>query len=468
MVRESDEQVDRMDLWLRLGRQLVKMLAIDAIVRREGRQQIVISAQCNSNDQSTPCSVFLKIPSQNQLGELAGSQAPPTLGQESAHTGLNRDSEGIWASAKILEILFFWLCLVPMLGEQTILADDHEIRLNRLDQEIESFRARLEVLDCTWRDRRQSKWPNGAQFAACLTHDIDVVHWGRLSNASRRIRRAFGADLNSHDRCKAILQAGEEFYQAVTHVARHRRELDFFHWMEVENNYNVNATYFFAACDGAALNDPVYRLRDSVQFQGRRRMLADVLRELAEEGAEIGLHGSIYSHARPAILAEEKGRLNGMVPGIRGVRQHYLMASYPETFAAHRAAGFLYDSSLGFNRRRGFRCGTSFPWLLETCTPNGGSSSSLIWELPLTVQDVTLPPLQTYGEEALRIVEAMMNHVARSGGVFTLLWHNYAYRSNDFDRRKAVYREVIEELQRRKAWVATGNEIITHWMEGMS
>ena len=103
--------------------------------------------------------------------------------------------------------------------------------------------------------------------------------------------------------------------------------------------------------------------------------------------AEVGLHGS-YSAADDARrIADEKERLERLSGPVQGQRYHYLRVDPHRNLGSLEAAGFAYDSSLGFGDAVGFRAGIAHPfrpWDFERDAPH-----ELI-EVPLAAMDVTL------------------------------------------------------------------------------
>ena len=103
--------------------------------------------------------------------------------------------------------------------------------------------------------------------------------------------------------------------------------------------------------------------------------------------AEVGLHGS-YSAADDAQrIADEKERLERLSGPVQGQRYHYLRIDPHRNLGALEAAGFAYDSSLGFGDAVGFRAGIAHPfrpWDFERDAPHD------LIEVPLAAMDVTL------------------------------------------------------------------------------
>lgn len=75
-----------------------------------------------------------------------------------------------------------------------------------------------------------------------------------------------------------------------------------------------------------------------------------MIQEIDRRGWEIGLHPSWYSFDDSDELKKQKQALgNALGSEIVSVRQDYLHYDISVTPVVHAAAGFKYDSTLGFN-----------------------------------------------------------------------------------------------------------------------
>ena len=133
-------------------------------------------------------------------------------------------------------------------------------------------------------------------------------------------------------------------------------------------NHGLTASYLFTPPPGrdASRYDCVYAPGDACTFRGVRRTVGDVVRTLADEGFDVGLHGSYHAGLRPGALAAERETIE-RATGLRlkSTRQHLLHWDVRSTPHFQAQAGFSVDSSLGFNSNVGFRAGnvTAVPLL---------------------------------------------------------------------------------------------------------
>lgn len=147
-----------------------------------------------------------------------------------------------------------------------------------------------------------------------------------------------------------------------------------------------------------------------------------VISELRERGHELGVHPGYNTFCNRDALAVEVDSLRHALCVRRpGGRQHYLRWS-PQTWRDWEACGLWYDSSVGFAERFGFRAGTAFPYCPWSFREN--RELDLI-ELPLILMDCTPVKYMALSRDVgLHRIKALIERVAKVGGVFTLLWHN--------------------------------------------
>jgi peptidoglycan/xylan/chitin deacetylase (PgdA/CDA1 family) len=293
---------------------------------------------------------------------------------------------------------------------------------------------------------RKSYWPDGKKFAVCLTHDVDELkktyQW-----VTRPLRYLIKGDLQgmTNQAFSFLLKMrGIEPYWTFDEIIRINKEL------------SVTSTFFFLKESARIeLLSP-----NTWHHSGRCRDLSspdaiDVIQKIASEGNEIGLHGSYYSYNDPDLLLSEKEELE-RVSGreIVGIRQHHLNLEIPNTWKHQEEAGLLYDTSLGFKDRAGFRFGTCFP-----VHPVSGDSPLKILEIPLAIMDITLHGRSDRCEECKRIIDV----VERYQGVLTLLWHPPVFNALEYPGDSKIYQDVIELCKQRGAWVTSAGEVARWW-----
>ena len=284
---------------------------------------------------------------------------------------------------------------------------------------------------------RPRRWAGGAPFAAFITHDID------------HLRSAWKAP------AKAALQQGQllKFGQlAWQHFTRPDA------WDNLEAvaatvaGFGARSTFFILpehrpAADGTPNAD--YEIGAS---------LRERLRRLQQAGTEISLHGSI------GTTADAGDRLSREIEALRpakvGLRFHYLRWEPRTTPALVAAAGFRYDSTLGFAEHFGFRnsyCHPFYPFNFAT----GGAYAFL--EIPLNVMDATLHHphyLQLRAGEVGPALQPMFAEIEKFGGVATVLWHNDHFDPANTVTGPGQFAEIMGYLQQRCAAFRTGSQIV--------
>jgi len=84
-----------------------------------------------------------------------------------------------------------------------------------------------------------------------------------------------------------------------------------------------------------------------------------------ERNYDIGIHPSYKSWKSKELIKREKERLEGSIgKEITIARQHYLHFDVLQTPGLLLKNGIIEDSSLGYTRHIGFRCGTGYPYYL--------------------------------------------------------------------------------------------------------
>lgn len=299
---------------------------------------------------------------------------------------------------------------------------------------------RAAVEHVTGRPLRPRRWAGGAPFAAFISHDIDTLRSAWKAPAKAALQRGH------------LLRFGQLLWQHLTRPDA---------WDNLEAvaaavaEYGARSTFFILpehrpGADGTPNAD--YALSPAL-----RRHLA----QLAQQGCEIGLHGSIGTATGFAQLLAEQEKYLAMKT--RGNRFHYLRWEPRQTPAVLEAlvpAGLRYDSTLGFAEHFGFRHSYCHPFYPFDFT-RGHAHSFL--EIPLNIMDVTLHHpnyLRLRAEEILPALLPMLAEIEKFGGVASILWHNDHFDPANTVTGPRQFAEIMGYLQQHGAAFLTGSQIV--------
>ena len=193
----------------------------------------------------------------------------------------------------------------------------------------------------------------GTETVIEFSHDVDYI----AKTPQLRIKETV---MN----CVSVLRSLTDTESLLRHARRtvgflcsHPSYWCFDYWREIEKRHGVRSVFYVYARVGSNslrswLLDPSYAI-------GNNDELRHTLRQLAKDGFEIGLHGSVRSATDETRLTQEKKCLQDALDlEVKKVRQHWL--EYRETITPHlHNRLFQSDSTLGWNDRIGFRSGCS-------------------------------------------------------------------------------------------------------------
>lgn len=277
---------------------------------------------------------------------------------------------------------------------------------------------------------------NRVPFAAFITHDVD------------NCQSAWKAE------GKAALRGGQ-FVRLGRLLLRRLQGRDA--WNNLEEvqaqtqRWGAKSTFFFL---GNARPSPNGTLNADYDLSTRR--FQQRIRNLAQAGAEIATHGSLGTAHNAPQLQVEKAKLP--VPPL-GNRFHYLSWEPRHTPQVVAAAGFAYDSTLGFAEHFGFRhsyCLPFYPFDFEQ-----GKAFDFL-EIPLNVMDATLHHpkyLQLAPAEVRPALMPMFQEIERFGGVCTVLWHNENFAPQNQTNGPQQFHELLHYLRGRDVAFVNGADI---------
>ncbi|WP_133273265.1 DUF7033 domain-containing protein [Hymenobacter radiodurans] len=280
---------------------------------------------------------------------------------------------------------------------------------------------------------------NQAPFATFITHDIDNCLSAWKSEG------------------KAALHKGQLALFGRLLWRRLRGQDDWNNLEEVQaetERWGAKSTFFFLGNPDRAANgirNADYDLT-TPHFQKR-------IQRLAQNGAEIAVHGSLGTSQNAPQLRQEKEKLP---VAALGNRFHYLSWEPRQSPHTVAAAGFAYDSTLGFAEHYGFRhsyCLPFYPFNFEV-----GKAFEFL-EIPLHVMDATLHHpnyLQLAPHEILPALVPMFQEIERFGGVCTVLWHNENFAPQNQKNGPRQFQELVHYLRSRNTAFVNGADILAH------
>jgi peptidoglycan/xylan/chitin deacetylase (PgdA/CDA1 family) len=302
--------------------------------------------------------------------------------------------------------------------------------------------------------------PDGHQFVACLTHDVDHPsirqHKWDHTMFGFLYRAVFGS-------LRKLLRGQLSVQELLVNWVA-ALKLPFVHlglardsWRDFDDRYlelekGLPSTFFvipFRNQPGRNSHGPAPMIRAA---RYRAQDIADTIRKLIGAGCEVGLHG-IDAWLNSSSGREELEEIRHLT-GVSeiGVRMHWLYYDQ-QSPAALEKAGAAYDSTIGYNETVGYRAGTT-----QVFKP---FVASQLLELPLHAMDTALfypSHLALSPPQARALLGQMVENAVHFGGTLSINWHD---RSLAPERLwGGCYRDLIQELKSQGAWFSTANQAI--------
>jgi len=290
-------------------------------------------------------------------------------------------------------------------------------------------------------DNPPLEYPDGQQFAVCLTHDVDEVY----PPITHTIRSSLTC-LKERDFKGLRRQA---FWGA--HGKERSPYWNFNEIMDLEQQYSAHSSFYLLATD-----------TDIRRFRYKIEDLEDELGLILDRGWEIGLHGGYYAPDHQEEIQREKQRLEQVLGRkVTGYRNHYLRFTVPDSWEHLARAGFQYDTTLGYPDMVGFRNGMCHPFLPYNL--NTGKEVNIL-EFPMIIMDLTLFKSTRSYEEAGDLAMRLVDTVASYKGVLTLNWHSEFFNCPFRSSWIRMYEKILKYCHEKNSWMTSGEAIRRWWV----
>lgn len=289
------------------------------------------------------------------------------------------------------------------------------------------------------------EYPEDKRFAVCLTHDVDDIYppftHTLLSSVTCAKQKKF-RDAKNH-----------LFWQAKGKERSPYRNFD--RIMNLEEKYGATSSFYFLATES-----------DIRRFRYRVEDTEAELGQILDRGWEVGLHGGYYAYSDTSTISHEKNRLERVLgERVIGYRNHYLRFKVPDTWNNLVAAGFEYDTTLGYPEGIGFRNGTCHPF--RPVDLNNGENEIDILEIPLVMMDKILFKKARSVKEALDYSRLLVDAVESVNGVLTLDWHSNNFNCPFRGSFEKIYAAILQYCAEKNGWLTDARSICRWWKEDL-
>lgn len=277
---------------------------------------------------------------------------------------------------------------------------------------------------CGERIMQRDFWPGGAHACCVLTHDID---WVSYSPFHRVVLSRVGVLKGAALALKSI--TGQEYGWNIDKI------------IDMERSMGYRSTFMFMER---------YK-NDSLQRNG--------ICVVGESGFEVSLHGSDGAHISAERMKSQLERIE-KISGrkVKGVRHHILKFSVPLSWEIAEKSGLEYDATFYYNKLFGFRAGICYPY-----RPFGEETRYSLLELPTSFMDFTALYRKMDVETMWHTMRKLMERVERFNGSLVVNFHNTYLNKDTFPDIHSFYSEFLDELRKRRYWVATAEECVQWW-----
>ena len=248
-----------------------------------------------------------------------------------------------------------------------------------------------------------------------ITHDIDVLR--KFATATKSLR-AIAGDIKRNKSLKSLSKIYGLYKNTITGSIKD--PYDTFDQLFVQDKHR-KIVYFMAG--GNSINDEKYEI-DTELFKS----IVDLAKS---RDYQIGLHPSYNSYDDYVMITEERIRLQDAIGNkVRTSRQHFLRFSFLETITALSDSGIYEDSTLGYQHKIGFRCGTAFTFLLYDLRRDRNSRVS---ETPMIIMDgAILDECNGDATQAYSLLVNFMNKFSENSHL-TINFHNTIFDPTRYD-----------------------------------
>jgi len=207
---------------------------------------------------------------------------------------------------------------------------------------------------------------------------------------------------------------------------------DFF--MDVSEKHQLKSHFYFI---------PAKVDEKETTYSINNKNVIETIENIKKREHIIGYHASWNTFLNYSNFIDEIETLEKISGKIEEGRQHYLRFQIPDTWQDWEKSGRREESTLGFSKNIGFRCGTCYLFPVFDILER---KKLRLRENPLILMDTALKIVYSNQNQMLKAITEIGQIVQKYNGNLVLLWHNNTINDYDWENYEKFYKEMIQIL----------------------
>ncbi len=276
------------------------------------------------------------------------------------------------------------------------------------------------LISLGYNGKRQSR-----NFEIIATHDVDILKkYMRLRSGMReiivnlfkgRVKQSFST---FKEKLEVLLKLKQDNFDTFDYL------------MTVSEKLGIKSHFFFMG-KGCSEYDNFYSINDA--------FVQDLIKKIKQRNHEIGFHPSYNAYNDAEQFTKEKHEVEkALQTKLSFGREHYLRFEVPTTWQIWEDNKMLWDSTLSYADREGFRCGVCYDYNVFNILTRQKLG---LKERPLIVMEVSFIEYQPHIEpqEMQKRILRLIDKVRKYDGSFVFLWHNSSFNTSRYRKYQDVY-----------------------------
>ena len=269
------------------------------------------------------------------------------------------------------------------------------------------------------------------EYQLFLTHDVD--HPLKYTHLTSGLKEIIGDLLKR----KSIPLAKQNLIKKLKVLfALENDPFDTFDFLMTTSETLGVKSYFFFMGQGTTKFDNMYNSDDP--------FIKKLIEKIKKRGHHIGIHPTYNAYNNQMQFRKEKHELEkNLETEILFGREHFLRFEVPATWQLWEDAGMLWDSTLGFADKEGFRCGVCYTYSVFNILTQ---KKLQLKERPLIVMEGNFTTYQHNigAKEMTHKIKYLMDKVRKHNGEFVFLWHNSSFNTSQWEEYQSIYKKVLK------------------------